>query len=127
MNDFKTILLEILTIINYTDDKEAFIAEFIKNLQVQSVQDLIQALPADKLEAIKTQLSAVSNDPQKASEVMKSYFSEEQLRESVKNVARSAVSDYLTAIDNTLSDALRENLTKALEKYSSSQPASSNP
>jgi hypothetical protein len=41
MMDFKTILLDILTIIGYSEDKEAFIEKFSKYIKLKSLHDLI--------------------------------------------------------------------------------------
>jgi hypothetical protein len=65
-----------------------------------------------------------SNNPEKASEALKSYFSQEQMRESLANAAKNAVLEYLSAIDSFLSSVQRESLHKIIEKYSSSQSAS---
>jgi hypothetical protein len=46
---------------------------------------------------------------------------------SLTNASKNAVSDYLTAIENTLSDAQKDNLVRTLEKYSTPHQAASNP
>jgi hypothetical protein len=126
MNDYKNMLLEILGAINYSEDKEEFMAEFTKNLQLQSLRDLLQASPSDKFEGAKNQLltafSDPQNDPQKISEILKDFFSENQVKQSVENAAKEAFTNYITAISDVLSGTQRENLIKVLERYSSSQP-----
>jgi hypothetical protein len=119
MNDYKSILLDMLGAINYTEDKEKFIAKFTNNIQLQSLKNLVQALSATKLKEIKNKLSSASNDQQKVSEILKSYFTEEQMQQALKNAAKDAVSNYITAINNTLSDTQRESLIYVLEKYGS--------
>jgi hypothetical protein len=85
-------------------------------------EDLIQILPPHKLEEIMSQLSAAQNGPGKVTKILKSCFSDEQMQEALKNAAEDAVTNYLIAIDSTLSDSQRENLIQVLEKYSPSQP-----
>jgi hypothetical protein len=126
MMDLKTILLDILTAIGYNEDKEVFIEKFIKNIELQSFMDLMQGLPQNKQEELEGQLATVSNDPKKILQTSKGYFSEEQLQQTLQNVTKDAVSNYITAISDTLSDGQRENLTQILKKYSSSQPVPSN-
>jgi hypothetical protein len=127
MMDFKAILLDILTAIGYSEDKEAFIEKFIKNVEFQSLMGLMQQLPQNKQEEIENQLLTILNDPQKVSETLKGVFSEEQIQQSLENATKDAVLNYITTVNDTLSVAQRENLTQTLERYSPSQPVPSSP
>ncbi len=70
MNNSKYTLLAILEAIKYEGDKEAFAAEFLRNVHLQSLLDLVATLPSDKQAEIKNQLSANSNDPEKLSKAL---------------------------------------------------------
>ncbi len=104
------ILLKILEIIGYSENKEAFVDEFLKNVQMQSVIDLIQSLPQDKQSEIKDQFSKIQNDQNKASDLLKSYFTEEQIQEALKNSSKTAMEEYIKAINPTLSSTQKNNL-----------------
>ncbi|MBI2613617.1 MAG: hypothetical protein HYW62_02500 [Candidatus Levybacteria bacterium] len=104
------ILLKILEIIGYSDDKDAFVDEFLKNVQMQSVIDLIQSLPQDKQSEIKEKLAQIQNDQNKASDLLKAYFTEEQIQEALKNSSKKAMEEYIKAINPTLSSAQKNNL-----------------
>jgi hypothetical protein len=116
-----------LNAIDYKEDKELFIADFLQNVQLQSLQNLLQTLPADKLQNIKLQLLASTNDQNKITEILKTSFSQDQIQHAIENAAKEGVSSYIKVIDDLLSDAQRDNLIKVLEKYSSTQPTTSNP
>ncbi len=116
MND-KDILLNILEAIDYTDDKEAFIKEFIELTQIQAVNDLVNALPPEQKEAVKAELAANKDNPQKASDVLKSRFTDEQMQEALEKSSGYAMLEWMNAINPTLSDEQRQkliNLSKEL-------------
>lgn len=115
MNDFKTVILNILETIGFSDNKETFIAEFLKNIHLQSLLDLVETLTTDKQEELRNQLSVISDDQEKVSETLKKYFSEDQMQQSLKNAARDAISKYIQSISHTLSDSQRESLAQILE------------
>jgi phage host-nuclease inhibitor protein Gam len=110
MNNYKDILLKILDAIGYADDREAFVNEFIGNVQKQAVVDLIQTLPADKQEEIKKEFSSAAGNPEKIAEVVKKYFTEDQMRKALEEASKNAVIDWMDAVKDTLSDAQRTKL-----------------
>lgn len=103
MDDYKIILLKILEAIDFNQDKETFVAEFLKNIHLQSLIDLIKTLPSDKQEEIRSQLSAKPDDPKRISEILGNYFSQDQMQESLKNASKEAISNYIQYISETLS------------------------
>lgn len=121
MDEYKTILLEILDAIGYSDDKEAFITEFIKNIKLLSLQDLIKTMPQDKQKEITGKLFAAGNDYEKITGILKSFFSEEQIQKSIKDTTRDNIIEFITEIDDSLTDAQRNKLITVLEKISTSQ------
>lgn len=114
------ILLKILEIIGYSDNKNEFVDEFLKNIQMQSVIDLIQSLPQDQQSQIKKQLSVNPNDPNKAADVLKSYFNNEQIQEALKNASKTAMEEYIKAINPTLSSTQKNNLITLSQQLNAS-------
>jgi len=125
MDDYKNILNKILEVINYSEDKNVFVSEFIKNVQLQSLIDLLKTLPADKQEEIKNQLSANPDNQEKISEILKNFFSQDQMQESLKNASKEAISKYIQSISSTLSASQKTNLTRVLESAGSGFSAAS--
>lgn len=125
MNDYKTTILNILEAIDFSDDKKTFVAEFLRNIHLQSLLDLIEMLPNDKREKIKSQLSTNPDNQEIVSETLRTYFSEDQLRQSLQNSAKDAIPKYIQSINQTLSASQRDRLIQVLEMAGSITTASS--
>lgn len=119
MNDYRAILIELLTAIDYNKDKSAFVEEFIKNLQLQSLNNLLLTLPQDKLDNMKQQLLSSSNDAQNSSKIIRSLFSEAQINSSIENASREAVTSYIESIRDVLSPEQEKKVLAIIEKYNS--------
>lgn len=104
MNNDRDTVLRILEAIDYSDDKEAFVDEFLKNVQQQAFINLVQALPQDKQEEIKNEFA--TENP----EIVKKYFTEEQIQQSLEDTSKNAVMEWLQTINPTLADAQRQKL-----------------
>ena len=110
MEDPRKILLRILDIIGYSEDKEKFATEFLQNVSTQSLLDLITSLPQDKQEEIKQKISTLQNDPKATGDMIKTYFTEQQIENALQNSSKNAVIEYIKAIANTLSEEQKANL-----------------
>ena len=111
MNDAKAILLKILDAIGYSEDKDKFATEFLQNVSLQALLDLFNTLPVDKKDQIQQQITSAANNPQAIQEALKTYFTDLQLQEAIKNSAKNAVTEYIKTVEPTLSDSQRQNLT----------------
>lgn len=111
MNDPKAILLRILDIIGYSEDKEKFATEFLQNVSAQAFLDLFNTLPQDKKDQLQQKITRVGNDPAKMQEELKAYFTDTQLEQAIENSSKTAVTEYIKTIDPTLSDPQKRNLT----------------
>lgn len=111
MNDAKVILLKILEIIGYSEDKDKFATEFLQNVSLQALLDLFNTLPVDQKDQIHQQITSAGNNPQAIQEALKTYFTDSQLQEAIKNSAKNAVTEYIKTIETTLSDSQTQNLT----------------
>lgn len=114
MNNIRTTLLKILEIIDYRDNKDNFVDEFLKNLQLQSFLDLMQTLPKDKQQELQKQLQSVTQ-LEELNNKINLYFNEKQLKDSLENTARTGLANYIQAIDPSLSTVQKNNLAKLLE------------
>jgi len=122
MNDSKSILLKILDTIGYADDKEAFANKFLENVHLQSLLNLIQSLPADKQNEAKQKLTENSNNPEEIASVLKEYFSQSEMQQSLQKSAQDAVNNYIQSINNSLSNEQRQNLIKVVEEVHQNTP-----
>ena len=123
MNDPKVILLRILDIIGYSKDKEKFATEFLQNVSLQALLDLLNTLPQDKKDQLQQQIASVGNNPQTVSELLKSHFTQSQIEQGIQNASKNAVTEYMKAIDPTLSETQRTNLVNLFEELNPKQSA----
>lgn len=110
MNDAKAILLKILDVIGYSEDKDKFATEFLQNVSLQSLLDLFNTLPQDKKDQLQQKITSAGNDAAKMQEELKIYFTEDQLGQAIENSAKNAVTEYMKTIEPTLSDSQKQNL-----------------
>jgi hypothetical protein len=94
VNTPQALLLKVLEIIDYSDNKEAFVEEFIKSIHLQSLSDLISKLNPDKQEELKTKLKTNINDADKTANILNAYFSQSQIRDALENASKNAMAEY---------------------------------
>ena len=111
MNDPKQIILKVLDIIGYTNDRDKFAAEFLQNVSLQALLDLFNTLPQDKKDQLQQKLTDIGSDAVKMQEELKNYFAQAQLEQAIENSAKNAVTEYIKTIDPTLSDSQKQNLS----------------
>ena len=95
MFNLQDLLLKILTIIEYTDDKEEFVNQFIINVHLQAFLDLILTLPIDRQEEIKLALARSSQYADKMTRILSTYFSQTQILDVLEAVSRDSVGKYI--------------------------------
>src|SRR3989344_9520045 len=96
----------ILDVINYDGDKEAFAEELLTLIQKQALADLLTTLPAEKQDLISKE---VSEDEDNLS-VLNKHFSEDQKVEAIKKTSESVMRQYLEELTPALSDSELTNL-----------------
>ena len=111
MINARSILLRILDIIGYTEDKDKFATEFLQNVSLQALLDLFNTLPQDKKDQLQQKIAQVGQDAAKMREELKVYFTEPQLEQAIENSAKNAVTEYIKTIEPTLSDPQKTALT----------------
>ncbi|MBP9716836.1 MAG: hypothetical protein KBD51_02730 [Candidatus Levybacteria bacterium] len=108
----KEIILNVLEIIGYSDDREKFANEFLGLILQKSINNLAEKLPQNKLDQLRQRLSL--SKPEKLETLLKDYFSGEELNESVKKVSENMFKEYLEEVGPTLSNSQKEDLQKYL-------------
>lgn len=110
MTDPKQILLRILEIIGYSEDKDKFATEFLQNVSLQALLDLFNTLPQDKKDQIQQQMTSANNDASKIQQVLNQFFTQDQLAQAIENSSKNAVTEYIKTIEPTLSEEQKQNL-----------------
>lgn len=93
----KTILLQILDLIEYRDDKELFAQKFFNLVAQETLGTLVSSLPEDKKKVAEDQLID-EKDAAKVQQSFQSTFSQEQIYAAVANVTKHAFQKYVKAI-----------------------------
>lgn len=108
----KDILLKILEIIGYEDDKEAFVNAFLVNIQLQALNALLAEVPPEKKSEIEKEITSDSPDKY---QVLQSHFTQEQIEKALNESADKAVQEYIESIDETLTEDQRQGLVAYVE------------
>lgn len=113
-NDLSMIFEKILTLIDYQDDKKAFIAEFMGFCLQKSLIDYLTMLP----EARKHELQHIlqEKDPAKVQELLEPYIATEEFTKLLQENTQKLFQDYCRTILPTLSEEQKN----SLENYFSS-------
>jgi hypothetical protein len=117
MTNQRDALLKILETIGYEDNRESFVDEFLNNVQLQSLTNLIQSLPQEKQNELKDQLKSNSDNSEVVTVFLKDHLGESKIQEVVKQTTEDAVVEYIQQITPSLSDSQRRNLTNVLQEF----------
>lgn len=112
----KDLLVKILTTIGYSENKEEFVNQFMLNIHLQSLLDLISTLPTDKQEEIKSTLARSQNHVDKITRTLSSYFSKTQVQDALEVTSKNSIEKYIEAINHTLSASQRKELAKIFQE-----------
>lgn len=94
----KQILSKILEIIGFTDDKDAFISEFVQKIEIKSALTLIDTLNEEEKKDLKEKLSRNENINQ-----IISRFSEKDRNKTLHDTSKDALIKYVESINPLLS------------------------
>lgn len=120
MRNPKDVLLKILEIIEYTEDKDNFTDAFLKNIYLQSVSDLASNFTQDKELEVKSKLSQVDS-PERLEEILRTHFTGEEINEALKTSSYNAIQEYIKTIDPTLSNEQKQSLRNYFQTLTPSQ------
>lgn len=102
--DPKEVLREVLAIINYQDDKEKFINDFLEIAGANGLDSLIKSLPQDQ------QTTLQNADEEGTISILKSNFTQEQLKQALTEALEKTTEDYIETVEPTLSEEQKQKL-----------------
>lgn len=120
--DPKTILLKVLTIIGYQNDKEKFINEFLSLCFKKAFIKCVESLPLDLKNTIKKRLANVGENPQKLQEILTEYVSTNKYDEILFAQSLDTFIEYLQAVIPTLNEYQKKELGAYLKSISINPP-----
>ncbi len=101
-NKFFEILDQVLTIMDYKEDKQKFILEFSDLCFGKTVSDIIEGLPQDKKQMLEKEILD-EKDANKQSAIIKKYMSASEYNQRLEKVSGELFGDYIKTIMPTLS------------------------
>lgn len=110
MIDSKQILLRILEIIGYSEDKDKFATEFLQNVSLQALLNLFNTLSQEQKDKIQQQITSANDDASKIQQALNQFFTQDQLAQAIENSSKNAVTEYIKTIEPTLSDPQKQSL-----------------
>jgi hypothetical protein len=111
--DPKEILLNVLTIIDYKDDKETFANQFLQLCMQRALVDIVEALPQDQQKTIQEEVTP-DKKPEEVQQILQRYFSQEQYLQQLQLSTQALFQDYIQTITPTLSDDQKQKLQQYL-------------
>lgn len=95
MLDYRELIRSILNIIDFAEDKEEFISDFMEQTQRNSLLVVLNSLPAGKKDSVKIFLEKNPTDFSPVREIVNAQFSEAELDYFYDSSFRQAVTDFL--------------------------------
>ena len=98
----KEILLKILELIDYSEDKEAWTVEALGVINLNTFNALVLSLSSEKQKEIENQLK-IENAIQKIPQVLNAYFTKEQIRVQFEKSSEDFLQKFLESVFPKLS------------------------
>jgi len=98
----KDIILEVLSIIGYVENKESYAVKFIQNCEKQTLFDLLTTLPKEMQEQFKSQIVGATDQVQQKA-IIFTYVTSEQYQTALQKASTTAFQDLLEAVTPMLS------------------------
>ena len=105
MIEYKILIMQILEVIGYKEDKDRFTADFLRNVYLSAFLDLVETLPQDKQEILSTKLSENKEHHDQIYGIMKEYFPEVQMHKTLQKNALDAIRRELQKLEDEKADA----------------------
>ena len=99
----KDIIVTVLTLMGYEDDKNSYADEFFQNCEKQAFADAIKGLPERTQEEIKHKVFWIK-DQERLKTIIAEYVTPEQYKEALKQASQTAFEGLLKEIIPMLSD-----------------------
>ncbi len=112
MNE-KAVLLEILTIISYEDNKVNFVEQFFALILSEAIAETMTSLPPENKKKLEAELKE-DMTLEEARSVMHKYISQEKFDARIQELTTAQLTDYLDTIYPTLSEETSQKLTDFL-------------
>ena len=114
------VLYKILEIIDYKNNKEAFVQKFLTICKQEAIYNCLDNLPQGIQEQIKKEIQNLSVD--ECIKVLQKHISQEQFQKELQSTSNNTLKEYVTSIAYTLSKGQKEKLKAFVEAIISTMP-----
>jgi len=119
---YHTFIVKLLKAIDYTDDKEKFVNDFMSNIQLQTLVKLIDTLPIEDKNKLTEEFTHSQDNPDKIAEGLGKFFTRDQIRKTSEEMVLNEINDLLASMQNTLSEIQKQKVTELVtETFSSNE------
>ena len=114
---YETFLIQLLEAIEYAEDQEKFVDEFIKNVRLKSLLNLMETLPEEQQTVMQETLTQATK-PEDVEQLLTTSFTNEQRKEAFNQAAQAEIQLFLQSLQPTLTDTQRQKLLELFQKLS---------
>lgn len=114
ITDPKEIIVNVLDIIDYQDDKPKYATEFIDLCEKQALLDALQSLPKEKQADFKQKMSW-AKDQDRVKDIIKEYITAEQYTDALKKASQTAFTKFIETLLPELTDGQKDKLQAYLQ------------
>ena len=108
-------IIHLLDLIDYKDDKEAFVTQFMGLTRLQTIGSLSDSLSRDRQLQLANSIDAAKGNPDAIAHVMEQYFSHDQIKEASNAVTLKELGGLIESIRGHLSAEQDQQLSKLLD------------
>ncbi|MGH7245542.1 MAG: hypothetical protein ACREGI_01245 [Candidatus Levyibacteriota bacterium] len=124
--NIRDLIISILTVINFNDDKEKFAEDVVKLCYEETIAKLLKDLPKEKQEEISNALQSktTSDDIQSA---LQAYFPNNVFQDTLTKTTQTVLLDYLSVLNRNIDEKMRQDVMACFTSFKSlSQPQAQN-
>ena len=116
--EYRQLIVKILEVIDYSGNKEKFVEDFIVTTYFETLTTLAESLPEEKQEKLVERSAQIQNDQENVTQVLKEYFTEEQIRGAFQETGINAIKRLLDSLKSSLSDEQKQKMIEVMTQNS---------
>lgn len=116
MKDLRDLILELLTLVDYKDDKESFTDEFLENLKREAMLNSINRLPQEEADELKKQIQTSANEDEKL-KLLRNKISKDIFQEEFNNLTVQKTKEFFEEPIKNLPEDKKTDLQKIFREY----------
>jgi hypothetical protein len=119
----RDVIIQVLSIVDYKNDKEAAVDKFLSICEKLALINLIDSLTGEEKTNLQQKLTTVQEGTDEYNDVTKQYFTEEKYSQAIKKAGEKVFAEYLSSIMGSLSSEQQNKLFQYLGSLAPQQTA----